>query len=287
MALITEAYKREYTDGFYHLASQNESIIAPFVRRESGMGESISVDRVGSVDASEVVNLGQSITANNPDHTRRLITSRDYQIPFKLFGADIQRLAKTPQNDYQRRGVQAYNRERDRIIAAAMIGSALSGKDGGSSTALPATQIDSAGGDLTASRLLDAAEAFASNNVMFGPGNPLHVVIGPKQLRNLQDESTIINKDFNSSQPLADGTLISWNVFMIHVSNILTTESGGDRQCIAWHPDGVSYWEPKSMEMSADIQTGENGRPLLLNHTFSAGAVRLEESMVYEIQCTE
>ncbi len=287
MGLITEAYRRKYLAGFHLLAERNQAVLTNWTTPVPGnqAGKTVSVDRIGSIGTTEVTNLGAEKTFAQPDHTRRVITSRVYDANVRVFDADVSRVMEDYNNEYRTKAVAAVARRRDKVVADAMIGTAFEGENGATSVALPTDQKDTASATISSARLLTAAEKFMSNDYdIMGVG--LHVAIGPRQLKELQQDSDIKSADFNDQKPLSSGTLLTWNVFTFHVTTGLST-TGSVRHCIVWHPSAVYLHEPTPMKFDMDINKQVNGDPVELYHKIDIGCGRVEDEGVYQIDCNE
>ena len=172
----------------------------------------------------------------------------------------------------------------DEIISAAL-GTALTGKDGSTSTALPSGQkIAVASAGLTIAKLLSAKEILDAASV--DPSIPRHIVVSPKQISDLLNNTTVTSSDFNTVKALAQGEISSFVGFNFIVSNRLNTDSNSDRQVIAFAKDGIKLAVGKEPAARID-ERADKSYSTQVYYCQTIGATRMEEEKVVEIACNE
>ena len=172
----------------------------------------------------------------------------------------------------------------DEIIAAAL-GTAQTGKDGSTSTALPSGQkIAHGSAGLTVAKLLSAKETLDAASV--DPSIPRTIVVSPKQVSDLLNTTEVKSSDFNTVKALAQGEINSFMGFNFITSNRLTQDSDSNRQVICFAQDGVKMAVGKEPMAKID-ERADKSYATQVYYCQTLGATRMEEVKVVEIACTE
>ena len=151
-------------------------------------------------------------------HSRRMVTMSDFQYADLIDDQDRVRLLIDPTSTYGRAAAAAMGRAMDDEIISAALGTALTGKDGSTSTALPSGQkIAVASAGLTIAKLVSAKEILDAASV--DPSIPRHIVVSPKQISDLLNNTTVTSSDFNTVKALAQGEINTFVGFNFIVSN--------------------------------------------------------------------
>ena len=214
-----------------------------------------------------------------------MVTLSDYEYADLIDDADKVRLLVDPTSVYSRAAAAAMGRTMDDVIIAAALGTAKTGKDGGTSTALPSGQkIAHGSAGLTLAKLLSAKEILDANSV--DPSIPRYIVVSPKQISDLLNNTTVTSSDFNTVKALAQGELSTFVGFNFITSNRLTTDSNSDRQVIAFASDGIKLAMGKEPQARID-ERADKSYSTQVYYCQSIGATRMEEEKVVEIACNE
>ena len=261
------------------------SLLRNAVDTESVNGEKAFFDQVGQAAAV----LRTSRHADTPlvetPHTRRMVTMSDYEYADLIDDSDKVRLLVDPTSTYSRAAAAAMGRAMDDVIITAALGTANTGKDGSTSTALPAGQkIAVASSGLTIAKLVSAKELLDAASV--DPSIPRHIVVSPKQISDLLNNTTVTSSDFNTVKALAQGEINSFVGFNFIVSNRLTTDGSGDRQVIAFAGDGIKLAVGKEPAARID-ERADKSYSTQVYYCQTIGATRMEEEKVIEIACSE
>ena len=106
-----------------------------------------------------------------------------------------------PTSSYARAAAAAIGRAQDDVIISALGGSAKTGKEGSTSTALPAGQkIVHGSGGLTIAKLVSAKKLLDANSV--DPSIKRYIVVSPEQIEDLLNSTTVTSSDFNTVNTL-------------------------------------------------------------------------------------
>ena len=282
---ITTAFVNQFSANVQMLSQQMGSLLRNAVDTESVNGEKAFFDQVGQAAAV----LRTSRHADTPlvetPHTRRMVTMSDYEYADLIDDSDKVRLLVDPTSTYSRAAAAAMGRAMDDIIITAALGTSQTGKDGSTSTALPAGQkIAHGSAGLTIAKLVSAKELLDAASV--DPSIPRHIIVSPKQISDLLNNTTVTSADFNTVKALAQGEINSFVGFNFIVSNRLNTDSNSDRQVIAFAQDGMKLAVGKEPAARID-ERADKSYSTQVYYCQTIGATRMEEEKVVEIACNE
>ena len=282
---ITTAFVNQFSANIQMLSQQMGSILRAAVDVESVNGEKAFFDQVGAAAAVLRTSRHADTPLVDTPHSRRMVTMSDYEYADLIDDQDKVRLLVDPTSTYSRAAAAAMGRAMDDVIFSAALGTAQTGKDGATSTALPSAQkIAVASSGLTIAKLVSAKEILDSGNV--DPSIPRHIVVSPKQVSDLLNNTTVTSSDYNTVKALAMGEINTFVGFQFHVSNRLNTDGSGDRQVIAFASDGIKLAVGKEPAARID-ERADKSYATQVYYCQSIGATRMEESKVVEIACSE
>ena len=282
---INTAFVNQFSANVQMLSQQMGSLLRNAVDVESVNGEKAFFDQVGSSAAVKKTSRHADTPLVETPHTRRMVTMSDYEWADLIDEQDKVRLLIDPTSTYGRAAAAAMGRAMDDEIIAAALGTAKTGKDGGTDTALPAGQkIAHGSAGLTIAKLVSAKELLDAASV--DPSIPRHIVVSPKQISDLLNNTTVTSSDFNTVKALAQGEINSFVGFNFIVSNRLTTDSNSDRQVIAFAQDGLKVGMGKEPMAKID-ERADKSYATQVYYCQTLGATRMEEEKVVEIACNE
>ena len=282
---ITTAFVNQFSANIQMLSQQMGSLLRSAVDVESVNGEKAFFDQVGAAAAVLRTSRHADTPLVDTPHSRRMVTMSDYEYADLIDDQDKVRLLADPTSTYSRAAAAAMGRAMDDVIISAALGSAQTGKDGSTSTALPSAQkIAVASSGLTIAKLVSAKEILDSGNV--DPSIARHIVCSPKQISDLLNKTTVTSSDYNTVKALAMGEINTFVGFNFHVSNRLNTDGSGDRQVIAFASDGIKLAVGKEPAARTD-ERADKSYATQVYYCQSIGATRMEESKVVEIACSE
>ena len=282
---ITTAFVNQFSSNVQMLSQQMGSLLRTAVDSESVNGEKAFFDQVGAASAV----LRTSRHADTPlvetPHSRRMVTMSDYEYADLIDDQDKVRLLVDTTSTYSRAAAAAMGRAMDDVIITAALGTANTGKAGSTSTALPSGQkIAHGSAGLTIAKLVSAKELLDAASV--DPSIPRFIVVSPKQISDLLNNTTVTSSDFNTVKALAQGEINSFVGFQFIVSNRLNTDSNSDRQVIAFASDGIKLAVGKEPAARID-ERADKSYSTQVYYCQSIGATRMEEEKVVEIACNE
>jgi len=282
---INTAFVQQFSANIQMLSQQMGSLLRDAVDSESVNGEKAFFDQVGAASAVLRTSRHADTPLVDTPHSRRMVTMADYEYADLIDDQDKVRLLADPTSTYSRAAAAAMGRAMDDVIITAALGTASTGKEGATSTALPSGQkIAHGSAGLTIAKLLSAKELLDSNSV--DPSITRHIVVSPKQISDLLNNTTVTSSDFNTVKALAQGELNSFVGFNFIVSNRLNTDSNSDRQVIAFASDGIKLAVGKEPSARID-ERADKSYATQVYYCQSVGATRMEEDKVVEIACNE
>jgi len=283
---ITTAFVSQFSSNIQMLSQQMGSLLRNAVDVETVTGEKAFFDQVGSAAAV----LRTSRHADTPlietPHSRRMVTMSDYEYADLIDDQDKVRLLVDPTSTYSRAAAAAMGRAMDDAIIAAALGTALTGKDGGTSTAFATAtnQIAASATGLTLAKLISAKEILDSGDV--DPSIPRYIVVSPKQITNLLNSTTVTSSDFNTVKALAMGEINSFVGFNFIVSNRLGVDGSSARRVIAFAGDGIKLAIGREPVARID-ERADKSYATQIYYAMTLGSTRMEEKKVVEVLCTE
>jgi len=196
------------------------------------------------------------------------------------------RLLVDPTSTYARAAAAAMGRAMDDVIVSAALGSAKTGKDGGTTTAFDTSnnQIAVGAAGLTLAKLIEAKEILDSGDV--DPSIPRYIAVSPKQISDLLNSTTVTSSDFNTVKALAMGEINSFVGFNFIVTNRLGVDGSGNRRVFAWAMDGIKAAIGKEPTARID-ERADKSYATQIYYSMTLGATRMEEKKVVEVLCSE
>ncbi len=281
---ITTAFVNQFSANVQMLSQQMGSLLRNAVDTESVNGEKAFFDQVGQAAAVLRTSRHQDTPLVETPHTRRMVTMSDYEYADLIDDSDKVRLLVDPTSTYSRAAAAAMGRAMDDVVISAALGSSQTGKDGSTTTALPAGQkIAHGSAGLTIAKLVSAKELLDAASV--DPSIPRHIIVSPKQISDLLNNTTVTSADFNTVKALAQGEINSFVGFNFIVSNRLT-DDGTSRQVIAFAQDGLKLAVGKEPAARID-ERADKSYSTQVYYCQTIGSTRMEESKVVEIACNE
>lgn len=283
---ITTAFVSQFSSNIQMLSQQMGSLLRNAVDVETVTGEKAFFDQVGSAAAV----LRTSRHADTPlietPHSRRMVTMSDYEYADLIDDQDKVRLLVDPTSTYSRAAAAAMGRAMDDAIISAALGTALTGKDGSTSTAFATAtnQIAAGATGLTLAKLISAKEILDAGDV--DPSIPRYIVVSPKQITNLLNSTTVTSSDFNTVKALAMGEINSFVGFNFIVSNRLGVDGSAARRVIAFAGDGIKLAIGREPVARID-ERADKSYATQIYYAMTLGSTRMEEKKVVEVLCTE
>jgi len=246
-------------------------------------GEYLYWERLGATEAIEIASRHGDTPNIEPDHTRRRSAAQPYVWATLLDRADAARMLADPKGPYQQAAKNAMNRRKDRVVLAALGGTAYGGKTGATSVALPAGQKVAHGSVgmtlaklLAAKQLLDEAEA---------PDEGRFFVCPSESIIDLLGTTEVTNADYNTVRSLVSGTIDSFLGFKFIRTELIYQEnssSGTTWYNYAYCKGAVGMGSIEDLYVRVSERDDKNyaWQPYL---SMDLGATRVEDELVVEV----
>tara|TARA_Y100000592_G_scaffold90106_1_gene148292 strand:- start:740 stop:1603 length:864 start_codon:yes stop_codon:yes gene_type:complete len=282
---ITTAFVQQYSNNVQMLSQQKGSLLRGTVDSESINGKNAFFDQVGTATAVKRVSRHSDTPQIDTPHSRRRVSMVDYEYADLIDNQDKIRTLIDPTSSYALAAAYAIGRAMDDEIIAAASGTAFTGETGSVSTALPSAQkITESGTDgLTLAKLRSAKEKFDSASV--DPSITRYMIVGPKQISDLLNNTTVTSSDFNTVKALVNGEINQFLGFTFITSNRLSIASS-KRLCLAYAGDGIKLALGQDLMTRID-ERADKGYSQQVYVCASMGATRMEEEKVVTIQAHE
>ena len=266
---ITTAFTSQFSSNILHLSQQKRSRFFDKCSVEPVVGEQAYFNQIIAGAAQEVFDRHGDSPIISSTHNRRRVAPRQFEWGEMVDTFDNVKTLTDPRNPYTQAGSMSCGRAIDDIFIDAAIGTAKTGKDGGTDTVLPTTQKETTATDLTTAKLRTGRKIFLSNEVdLDDPMNKLYCAIGSEQIDALLTDTNYIDADFNSIKALVNGDTNTWLGYEFVQSERLTV-SGGVRSCIAWVKSGVKLGVNKNMTVEIAKRPGQKVQLVRLYLSFN------------------
>lgn len=288
---ITTAFRQQFHDTFIQALNQRQSYFGnTVVNRGMIDGSSFTVNNLGTNEAREVTGRYQDKAAQDIGHATRLAYMADYDFgPYVVDAFDLPKLAADPTYKYLELGLGAVERQKDRIIYNALLGSALERTvEGGSltSVALPAGQQIAAGGTgLSRAKVIQAKSLFRRNKAdsRYESGTKLYIAYDSNAVRQILSDTTLTSADFLAARMLENGEVVNWCGFEWIPYEDLTVPAANTARTVAWSSTALHYGTGMNVKTDISENKAKRGHPMEVYGAFSLGAVRQDEKKVVQI----
>lgn len=287
---LVQSYKRNIDVKF----QQQGSRLRPYVRVETQNSEFDYFDRIGPVDAVEVVTRHGDTPLIQTPHDRRRVNLRDFDWSDLIDKKDKLKMLADPTSSYTVNAVYALGRKMDDILIEAAFGTAYTGKTGATAVTFPASQAvavnyvesgTAANSNLTVGKLrrtrylLDKAEAANEGE------HDLVIVVDPSQLQSLLRTTEVTSSDYNTVKALVNGDIDTYMGFKFIKSNRLPV-AASVRSVLAFEKQGLLL--SVASEVMVDVGPRRDKRNSVQVYVCgSFGSVRMWEEKVIKISCDE
>jgi len=282
---------QKYSTGIDLLVQQMSRETRGAVMEEPMSGERVFFDQVGAVAMQEKTGRAQDIAVVNTPHARRSCTATDFAIRDFVDSFDKLKILNDPTNAYSTVFAAAAARKTDQIVINAALGTAYTGKEGGTAVPLPSAQkIAASTTGFTLAKLQTAVQRIKSANALM-PGDSLHCFWTAKQELQFINTEEVKSFDFNNQKVMVDGRLAYFYGVWFHrvedddaSGEILPLEST-TRSCVLWCKSGIKLGNWKAPYGSVDWLPEKQTWQVLAG--MSAGATRMQEKKVIQIDVIE
>lgn len=233
------------------------------------------------------------------EHTSRWISGKEYDCAVLVDRLDTLKMIYDPTSPYVERFRQAATRKMDEIIMSKFFADAKTGKEGTDTAVFKAANVIAHGGTrLTVAKLRAVRKLIKKRHVDLRTVRPL-IAVTSEQVDDLLGEVAVTSSDYNAIKPLVDGEVSQFMGFQFipYEDNgdatdgrgIPTTTVAGPatiRNLPVWVPDGMHFGAWAGLEIVINNRPDKNNIKQI-HGTFTAGATRLEEDKVFQLQVVE
>ena len=288
---LVQAYKSNIEIQF----QQKGSRLRDCVTIESQNAEYEYYDRIGPTDAVEVTNRHGDTPLISTPHSRRRISTKDYDWADMIDKRDKLRMLADPTSSYTRNAVWAFGRKLDDVIIAAGLGTAYTGKTGSTAVTWDANQniaVDyvesgvAANSNLTIGKLRRAQFLFYSQEAV-EEDEEIFCVITASQLQGLLRTTEITSQDYNTVKALVKGEINTFMGFTFKRTQRLTTSSAATIRDVLFFPKSA-ITVGMADEVVVDVGPRRDKRNSVQVYvTSSFGGVRMWEEKIVRAYCDE
>ena len=286
---ITTAFVEQYSSNVSMLAQQMGSRLRAAVDVETVVGKNAFFDQIGVTAAVQRTSRHADTPQIDTPHSRRRVSLSDYEWADLIDEQDKVRTLIDPTSNYAKAAAAALGRSMDDVIITALGGTAATGVAGATSTALPsgskfATSDQSDG--LTIAKLIASKKFFDLGDV--DPSIPRYIVCGATQIADLLNTTQVTSSDFNTVKALAAGEVDTFMGFKFIMSNRLSFDATNtdDRLVYAFTQDAIKLAIGKDITSKIDVRADKSYATQVYT-CMTLGAVRMQESKVFQIPCNE
>ena len=297
---VPEHHVKMYTANVQASLQKKGGILGAYVSSAPYTGEkSQVVNFIGPVEFVERDTPYGDTKLSELEHTSRWITGTEYDCAVLIDRLDVLKMIYDPTSPYVERMREAAARKMDEIIMSKFFAVAKTGKDGTTNTSFPARDIIPHGGTrMSVAKLRAARKLLKKRHVDLRTMKPL-IAVTAEQTDDLLGEVAVGSSDYNAVKPLVDGEVSQFMgfVFVPYEDNgdssngrgIPTETVAGPatiRNCPVWVPDGMHFGQWDGLAIVIGPRPDKNNIKQA-HATFTAGATRLEEGKVLQLQCVE
>jgi len=297
---VPEHHVKMYTANVRAALQKNGGLLMPYVERGSYSGEKAQmINFLGQVEFVERNTPYSDTQLTELEHTQRWITGREYDCAILIDRLDTLKMIYEPTSPYVARMQEAAMRKMDEIIMSRFFSVSKTGKDGTESTSFPSQDTIVHGGTrMSVAKLRAARKLLKKRHVDLRTLRP-HIGVTSEQIDDLLGEVAVGSTDFNAVKPLVDGevSMFMGFTFVPYEDNgnsqngrgIPTSTVAGPatiRNCPVWVRDGMHFGDWEGLSIMINPRPDKNNIKQA-HATFTAGAERMEEGRVLQLQCVE
>lgn len=293
---ITTANITEFQSNVAMLLQQTDSRLAGAVTHYALKGESAEIlEQFGASTAVTDLPRHADTPVLDVPQDRRWCRPTDVDWGTMIDKQDLLRLIIDPKSQMTAAGVAALQRKKDDIIAAAMFGTAYTGKSGSTATSFLAGNIvaNTVGGGgsavgLNMAKLREARRLLRKAEVNF-EGGTIYAALSADKENDLFGEATVVNSDFNAANApiIANGRLAGiLGIQFIHSERFL----GGDQSQFTGSGSEIPVWDKGAVALGVwnDVNVNAAEVPTkrfnwIVSMGMTLGATRLEEKRIVKI----
>lgn len=200
---ITTAFVQQYRANVELLIQQKQSRFEQMVRVENQSAQYEFFEQIGPVSAQPWGPRHGDTPLMETPHMRRRVGIFPWIWAELIDNPDRVRTLIEPTSPYAMNAVMAFNRRKDDVILAAMVGTAMTGHNGETPIELPASQKQTLTTGLTIEALLEMKTELWNDDIE--DDEQLSIACTPNQIADLLRATEVRNADYNTVRALAAG----------------------------------------------------------------------------------
>lgn len=200
---ITTAFVQQYRANVELLIQQKQSRFEQMVRVENQSAQYEFFEQIGPVSAQPWGPRHGDTSLMETPHMRRRVGIFPWIWAELIDNPDRVRTLIEPTSPYAMNAVMAFNRRKDDVILAAMVGTAMTGHNGETPIELPASQKQTLTTGLTIEALLEMKTELWNDDIE--DDEQLSIACTPNQIADLLRATEVRNADYNTVRALAAG----------------------------------------------------------------------------------
>lgn len=297
---VPEHHVKMYTANVQAALNKKGGLLGAYVSQGSYTGEkSQVVNFLGPVEFVERDTPYADTKLTELEHTSRWVSGTEYDCAILIDRLDTLKMIYDPTSPYVERMREGAARKMDEIIMSKFFAIAKTGKEGTTNVSFPAGDIIPHGGTrMSVAKLRSARKLLKKRHVDLRTTRPL-IAVTAEQIDDLLGEVAVGSSDYNAVKPLVDGEVSQFMgfTFVPYEDNGVSTGGKGIptetvagpatiRDCPVWVPDGMHFGSWQGLVITINNRPDKNNIKQA-HATFTAGATRLEEGKVLQLQCVE
>jgi hypothetical protein len=289
-----------YTANVQNALTKEGGLLSMYVSNGAYSGEKAQVvNFLGPVEFVERDTPYGDTKLTEVEHSQRWINGTEYDCAILIDRLDTLKMIYDPTSPYVERMREGAARKMDEIVMSKFFATAKTGKDGTVNTDFPARDVIAHGGTrMSVAKLRAARKLLKKRHVNLRSAMP-YIAVTAEQTDDLLGEVAVGSSDYNAVKPLVDGEVSRFMgfTFVPYEDNGVSTGGKGIptssvagpatiRNCPVWVQDGMhlGQWDGLSIVISP---RPDKNNIKQAHATFTAGATRLEEGKVLQLQCVE
>lgn len=297
---VPEHHVKMYTANVQNVLQKQGGVLMSYVGQGSYSGEkSQVVNFIGPVEFIERDTPYSDTKLTELEHTQRWVSGREYDCAILIDRLDTLKMIYDPTSPYVERMREAAAKKMDEIIMSKFFASAKAGKDGTETVSFPSQDVIAHGGTrMSVAKLRAARKLLKKRHVNLRTMQP-YIGVTAEQIDDLLGEVAVGSSDYNAVKPLVDGEVSRFMgfVFVPYEDDGVSTNGKGIpteavagpatiRKCPVWVMDAMHYASWAGLSIVISPRPDKNNIKQA-HATFTAGATRLEEGKVLQLQCVE
>jgi hypothetical protein len=264
---------------------QRGSKLKGLFSEEMASGEKHFFDRIGSFTANEITGNLLPIDLQDGAHSRRMASLGVFDAATYVQNMDKLKMIIDPTSSYAIKLANAHGKNYDRALIDALLGTAATGKDGGSTAPFDTANQQIAHGStgLTVEKFLTALRILQANEVDMDVSN-IYLLADARGIEDLLGDTKFTSHDYQATKPLAGRMLPEFRgVKIVHTERIPEETPGSVRRAILCTDEAIKVAMGQDLKVDISRRNDLKDLPFQIYTEMAFGAVRMEEELVVDV----